>query len=217
VTTSAPDKRSHAYANIAHRERKAEKILRLIETARSLLGCNILEVGAGAGVISRSLSRAAGATGSVEAVDVVDERVVTDGYRFTQVSDTRLPFPDASFDIVVSNHVIKHVGPRKDQRAHLNEIRRVLRTNGLLYLAVPNRWTLIEPHYRRPLLSWLPHGLADRYISSLGRGARYDCWPPGPFALRRLFEKSGLTADNLCSSAARLAIEKGEHTLLANA
>lgn len=217
MVTNTSDKKSHAYANIAHRERKAEKLLRLIEIARPIVGCDILEVGAGAGVISRSLSRAAGATGSVSAVDVVDERVVTDGYRFIQVSDASLPFPDESFDIVVSNHVIEHVGPRADQRTHLNEIRRVLRPNGVLYLAAPNRWTLIEPHYRLPLLSWLPHGLADRYIRSRGRGARYDCWPPGPAALRSLLGESGFTADNLCTEAARLAVENSETDLLAHA
>ena len=44
---------------------------------------------------------------------------------------------------------------------HLREIRRVLRRDGLAYLAVPNRWALVEPHYR---LALLPDGVMH-YIS----------------------------------------------------
>jgi len=177
-------KRSHASADIAHRERKADKIRHLIEQIRPLQGCQVLEVGAGAGVISRSLARAVGPAGAVTAVDVVDERVVHDGYRFLQVEDTTLPFADASFEIVVSNHVIEHVGPRPIQMDHLREIHRVLRPSGLLYLAAPNKWTVMEPHFRLPLLSWLPSALAHRYVRMTGRGTQYDCWPRGPQGLR---------------------------------
>jgi SAM-dependent methyltransferase len=197
-------KRSHANADIAHRERKADKIRHLIEQTHPLAGCDLLKVGAGAGVISRALSRIVGAEGSVTAVDVVDERVVTDGYRFQQVEDARLPFGDGCFDVAVSNHVIEHVGPRPAQRVHLQEIRRVLRPDGLLYLAAPNRWTLVEPHFRLPVLSWLPHGLADRYVQAAGRGTRYDCWPRGPRGLRALFAETGFEIINLCPAAVRL-------------
>ncbi|WP_295886269.1 bifunctional 2-polyprenyl-6-hydroxyphenol methylase/3-demethylubiquinol 3-O-methyltransferase UbiG [uncultured Thiohalocapsa sp.] len=197
-------KRSHAYGDIAHRERKAGKIHRLIAEIRPLADCHVLEVGAGAGIISRALSRVVGAAGSVTAVDVVDERVVTDGYRFQQVADARLPFDDGCFDVVISNHVIEHVGPRPAQLVHLREIRRVLRPDGLLYLAAPNRWAIVEPHFHLPALSWLPHGLADRYVRATGRGDRYDCWPRGPQGLRALFAETGFHIMDICPAAVRL-------------
>jgi hypothetical protein len=52
---------------------------------------------------------------------------------------------------------------------------RVLRPDGIAYLATPNRWTVIEPHFRLPFLSWLPAGLRDNYVRLAGRGAAYDC------------------------------------------
>jgi 2-polyprenyl-3-methyl-5-hydroxy-6-metoxy-1,4-benzoquinol methylase len=52
-------------------------------------------------------------------VDVNDERIITSGYAFTQVTGTLLPFPDTSFDVVISNHVIEHVGEPPEQLAHL--------------------------------------------------------------------------------------------------
>src|SRR3546814_9833619 len=72
-------------------------------------------------------------------------------------SSDLLPFADDSFDVVLSNHVIEHVGEQPEQLAHLSELRRVLTPGGIGYLAVPNRWMLVEPHYRLAFLSWWPH------------------------------------------------------------
>src|SRR4030081_1993512 len=47
----------------------------------------------------------------------------------------RLPFPDASFDVVMMNQVIEHVS---DQRAVMREAARVVRRGGLIYVACPN-------------------------------------------------------------------------------
>ncbi|HJT93305.1 MAG TPA: hypothetical protein VJ777_15440, partial [Mycobacterium sp.] len=46
--------------------------------------------------------------------------------------------------------------------------------DGVAYLATPNKWTVIEPHFKLPGLSWLPKRLADRYVRLAGRGERYD-------------------------------------------
>jgi SAM-dependent methyltransferase len=103
-------------------------------------------------------------------VDVTDERLVHD-FDFQLVTSEDLPFASGSFDVVVSNHVIEHV---LQAPAHLREIRRVLREDGVAYLATPNKWTIMEPHFKLPGLSWLPKHLADRYVRLVGRGERYD-------------------------------------------
>lgn len=56
----------------------------------------------------------------------------------------RIPFPDASFDGVVSSAAIDHLEPA-DIRATLAEANRVLRHDGqiLLWLIVPNAWTWV--------------------------------------------------------------------------
>lgn len=51
--------------------------------------------------------------------------------RFMQADGTRLPFPDATFDLVLSHAVIEHVA---DPRAYLQEARRVLKPDGVFFL-----------------------------------------------------------------------------------
>src|SRR3546814_18660903 len=92
-------------------------------------------------------------------------------------SSDLLPFADDSFDVVLSNHVIEHVGEQPEQLAHLSELRRVLTPGGIGYLAVPNRWMLVEPHYRLAFLSWWPHAWRSPYLRLMRKGKFYDCEP----------------------------------------
>jgi SAM-dependent methyltransferase len=59
----------------------------------------------------------------------------------------RLPFDDATFDLVVSNQVLEHV---QDHDAAFSEIRRVLKPRGLSLHVFPPRWIPTEPHVRVP-------------------------------------------------------------------
>ena len=148
--------------------------------------------------------------GKVDAVDLEDQRIVHEGFTFTRVEGTKLPFPDESFDVVVSNHVIGHVGGRSAQLDHLREIHRVLRRDGLAYLAVPNRWALVEPHYGLAFLSWLPRRIADGYLRVTRNRTPYDCHPPGPLRLRRLLRAAGLQSTSAAGSAIQAISEVEE-------
>src|SRR3546814_10663790 len=119
-----------------------------------------------------------------------------EGYAFQVVDGTTLPYSNDTFDIVVSNHVIEHVGNADAQRHHLDEIRRVLAPDGVVYFAAPNRWRLVEPHFRLPFLSWLPHPASDRYVRVMGRGSQYECAPPSYDQAISLCRSPGLELHN---------------------
>ena len=182
----------HAVGDPRSRLAKARKIERLLGLDAPDAGAaRLLEVGTGSGAIAEYFARHAAHAHTVAAVDVVDARAFTDGYAFTRTDGERLPFADASFDVVVSNHVIEHVGDAAARARHLVEIARVLTADGRAYLAVPSRWMPVEPHYHLAFLSWLPRPLRSPYLRLRGRGAIYDCNPPGPRELERQLRAAG--------------------------
>jgi SAM-dependent methyltransferase len=169
----------------------------------------MLEIGTGSGGISHYFATHPDLEIEVHAVDVVDNRLVRDAFFFELVSGTSLPFPDQAFDVVLSNHVIEHVGNHGPQLEHLREIRRVMRRDGIGYLAVPNRWMLVEPDYKLAFLSWLPHAWRSSYLRMRRGVAFYGCEPLNLPQARHLFACSGLGIENIAVAALRetLALE----------
>lgn len=104
---------------------------------------------------------------------------------------------------MLSNHVIEDVGDALAQARHLQEIRRVLRPDGIGYLAVPNRWMLTEPHYRLKFLSWLPHSWRTPYLRLMRKGSFYDCEPLQMRQLEKMLDSARLRYRNLCIEALR--------------
>lgn len=187
----------HAALNPAGRWPKAEKIHRLLEPrAPGSTPARLLEVGTGAGVIAHWFGTQPHPPYDVDAVDVLDQRRIDTGYRFQRVEGTALPFADGVFDVVLSNHVVEHVGDREAQLHHLREIGRVLKPDGQAYLATPNRWQVVEPHFRLAFLSWLPRPLRSAYVRMRGKGDRYDCEPLSCAELEALLLRAGFTPRN---------------------
>lgn len=194
MTTAVLERRPYAILDRPSRLLKAEKIARLVGGPECVQGARLLDVGCGSGHIAAALAALAGPDGDVCAVDVKDQRLTRDGFSFHVVEGTSLPFEDGAFDVVVSNHVIEHVGEHDDQLHHLREVRRVLAPGGVCYFAVPSRFVLVEPHVRLPLLSWLPRPLRSPYVRLARRGDAYDCELPSRRTLERLFSGAGLHA-----------------------
>lgn len=200
--TSVPTQRQpHAVLDLPSRAKKALKIERLLDLRNRPQPIQILEIGSGSGGIAHYFAHNASLQCQVHAVDVTDQRQVSEGYDFTLVKDTHLPFGDASFDVVLSNHVIEHVGEEGSQRHHLAEMHRVMAPDGVGYLAVPNRWMLVEPHYRLAFLSWLPIHLRTPYLKFMKRGTHYDCLPPTKSQLEAMLRGADLAFEFLSTKA----------------
>lgn len=196
----------HAVLDEPSRILKTKKIVALLGEPRFAKAKRVLEIGCGSGVISSTLAKMGNPQMRVTAIDVTDSRIVTEGYDFIKVDGTKLPFESDSFDIVISNHVIEHVGNRCDQLHHLHEISRVMKPSGITYLAVPNKWRVIEPHYRLPLLSWLPTPLADLYLRSTKRGSHYDCVPLSRSQATSIFRDAEFGFQEMTIEAVRLTL-----------
>ncbi|MEN1957641.1 class I SAM-dependent methyltransferase [Luteimonas changyuni] len=205
--TVDPPRSPHAALAMDGRYRKGRKIERLLELALDSSPRRLLEVGAGSGWISHYFVHESSGRYDVDAVDVVDNRQSKDGYRFTPVTGTGLPFADGVFDVVISNHVIEHVGDDDAQDRHLRELHRVLKSGGVGYLAVPNRWMLVEPHYRLAFLSWWPERWRSGWLRLWRKGRHYDCRPLSCGQLERCLELAGFRFEQAHGLALRATFE----------
>lgn len=207
-----PERLAHATKDLASRVPKAKKIEKLLDMSERFgeRKIRMLEVGCGSGGIAHYFATHTRLDCEVTGVDVQDNRQVLDGYRFIRVSDVTLPFPDATFDVVITNHVIEHVGEAEQQLKHLTEIHRVMAHGAVCYLAVPNRWMITEPHYKLKFLSWLPRTWRTPYLRWRRKGNHYDCKPLQLKETELLLRNSGFRYENLSIPATRttLLLEK---------
>ena len=202
-----PRRQAHAVLDIKSRGWKAEKIARLLNLYTRTQPMRLLEIGTGSGGIAHWFAHHPTLRCEVTTVDVHDSRLVHDGYRFVLVKDTMLPFDDKSFDIVISNHVIEHVGDMNAQMHHLFELHRVMRADGVGYLAVPNRWMLTEPHYRLKFLSWWPRSWRTPYLRLWRKGDFYDCEPLEMAQIEHMLAESALQSRNMCIEGWRTTLD----------
>jgi arsenite methyltransferase len=105
-------------------------------------GERVLDIGSGAGTDSLVAAQMVGQGGHVTGIDMTPEMLAkaraaaaelgTRNIEFAEADAERLPFPDASFDVVISNGVIDLI-PDKD--AVFSEIFRVLKPGGRVQIA----------------------------------------------------------------------------------
>lgn len=150
-------------------------------------GADVLDVGTKDG---RHLSEI---PGNVVALDVRLAPSV-EGPSFIQGDGCEMPFPNDSFDIVVSNQVFEHISP--DQRARMaTDIARVLRPNGTFLVSAPNRYFPLggSPHGMPPFWTFLPRSLgvplAKRFVNRKDyEYYRDSLFPVAPWKLRDILE-----------------------------
>ena len=132
-----------------------------LDLAELELGDRVLDLGSGSGTDAFCAGASVGETGRVVGVDFTDAQVATattvgerHGIRnvaFVEASIDRLPFEDASFDVVISNGVI-NLSPVKHRV--FAEAARVLRPGGRLAVADIVSETPLKEATRRNTELW---------------------------------------------------------------
>ena len=134
----------------------AEANLRFLEAAGALTpGVDALEIGTGTGgMLHALLARGLRARGvEINPGLIAESRTWFGELPVLPVTGVTLPFPDASFDLVLSFDVFEHI---RDSDAHLREVSRVLRPGGRYLVQTPSKWpnTIFETIRWKSLTRW---------------------------------------------------------------
>jgi ubiquinone/menaquinone biosynthesis C-methylase UbiE len=89
-----------------------------------------------------------------------------DPARILETPGERLPFPDATFDVVYSANVLEHTA---DPTKVLSEALRVLKPGGILHMEMPNFLSYFEGHYMIVMPPILWKGMLGQVVKFLYR------------------------------------------------
>ena len=104
--------------------------------------------------------------------------------RYPLVADGQaLPFQNETIDVVICNHVYEHV---PDSMQLFDEIERVLKPEGIVYLSAMNLVWPIEPHHHLPFLHWMPRAMTRSILTGKGYPIGYVERPLSYFGLKKL-------------------------------
>lgn len=170
---------SDRFKNTAYdREGRKGKARKTLAILKHYLGkmeeLSLIDLGCSTGYISEEY---AAHFKTVAAIDI-DEPAVRFGALHTHMpnlhyfvmNSEQTAFKSQSFDVVTCTHIYEHV---PDSHKLIKEIHRLLKPGGVCYFAAGNRLSLMEPHYRLPLLSVLPKRIAHLYLKKMGKGTYY--------------------------------------------
>ena len=145
---------------------RSAKVLQALDRARVRVGGRVLDAGCGGGGTALSLAEESAFAVGLD----LEARFAGAGTRlaaekgianaaFVQGDGARLPFQDATFDLVFSHSVIEHVTTAD---GYLRECHRVLRPGGVLYLSTAPTLSLAGAHLPRLLVPVPVHLLLGR-------------------------------------------------------
>ncbi|MEK7100440.1 MAG: class I SAM-dependent methyltransferase [Patescibacteria group bacterium] len=141
------------------------KILTDFVGLKKLKSLNVLDVGASSGIIDSNIApfvkELVGIDIDILAIKHANKNFNAKNLIFRKGDALNLKFKSNSFDIIICTHVYEHV---EDPDRLFKEIYRVLKPDGICYLAAVNALWPIEPHYYLPFLSYLPKPIANIYI-----------------------------------------------------
>lgn len=137
----------------------------------NVLQDRILDIGSGRGKFLVEVAQAGGDAVGIERsetfIATAHQRAKDAGVaiRVERGMGEQLPFPDQSFGFVNMSELIEHV---EDPVRVLREVRRVLKDEGMVYISVPNRYALWDPHFHVYFVNWLPRSLSSAFLRLFG-------------------------------------------------
>jgi SAM-dependent methyltransferase len=167
-----------SYVWRAGQQRRLDMIVR---AAGARLEGRVLENGCGVGLYVEKL---AGLGSRIVGLEFDLERAAQAKVRALEIVNAAgesLPFPESTFDLILSHEVIEHV---RDDGQAVREMVRTLKSGGRMVIFCPNRGYPFETHGiywrgkyyfgNKPLVNYLPRGWRDKLAPHVRAYSRSD-------------------------------------------
>jgi SAM-dependent methyltransferase len=185
---------------------------RMADIAEARSGDRVLDVACGTGVLARTMAPHVGPNGAVAGVDAnpgmlaVAARIAP-AIEWRQSPAESLPYPDDSFDVVVSQFGLMFF---TDQPAGLRQMMRVLAPEGRLAVAVFDSPANIRPYE-------LMAGLLEEHVGPHAAGALRFPFTLGDVpALRALFAEAGIDSPRVTTVTEKARFSSVREMVLAD-
>lgn len=148
-------------------EKAREKVNQLLELVDITSDMKVLDLGSGGGYLAKVLyertrAQIIGVDSSEVAINIANHRCAGLPIQFILSNVESLPQELSDFDIVLSFGIIEHV---KDITTCINEIKRVLKHSGLLFIYSSNKHSFIYPQRRiKEILKIWRYGYQKNWI-----------------------------------------------------
>ena len=145
----------------------------IVEKYRSCENLSILDLGSGEGGTSAVFSELNRVFGyDLNLIRLERQKDNSADYFKINGDALKLSFKDNSFDLIILQDVIEHL---QDCKLLLNEIRRVLKPDGMIYISTPNKYSIFnfiaDPHWGLPLISILKRDtIRDYFLKYFRKG-----------------------------------------------
>ena len=98
-----------------------------------------------------------------EYIKISEEKIKKSGFEphIILAKGEELPFKDDYFDFINCAQVLEHTN---NPEGVLKECYRILKKDGCLFVTIPNKFSMRDPHYKILFLNWLPKTLKEKYI-----------------------------------------------------
>jgi len=146
--------------------KRAEAVRKIILSARECKNLDILDLGSGEGGTSVVLAEQNNVISyDLGLLRLQRQKSLCPDYSLVNGNSGYLPFRNRSFDIVILQDVIEHI---RERELLVNEVTRVLRYNGVIYVSTPNKHSVVnilaDPHWGMPILSILKRSAIKKYF-----------------------------------------------------
>ncbi len=190
------------------------------EIAKNILKkCNlnevgkVLDIGCGFGDLVFSLSKYGKQVYGIDVnkdfikiCDLKKDFLKRENVEFFNAPAEKLPFKDGFFDLIVCKTVLEHVA---DVNKTIQEMSRVLKKEGTIYIECPNYLWIKEGHYNVYMMPMMPKWLFSIYLRLAGKNPSFlkHLKYITPFRITRELHKRGLRCRNISEELVKDVLE----------